>query len=401
MRVSTFQFYNLNTNNLTNLQSQNNRTLQQLSSGKQINTAADDPVANIAIENLKQQSAMLSQYEANINLANNRLRQEEPHLASYENLLMNARDIMLAGNDGSLSLENRRVHASDLKANLDSLLSLANSQDESGNYLFAGTDSDTKPFVEQAGVVTYVGNSGQRTAMVGDGVSVPVNDPGNEVFMNVPVASGAYQADYANATMSEKFFIESAEVVNPALTQAPSYQFDFVNDGAGNVAYEVYDDGGTLVSGPTAFDPTQPIAFQGVEVTLSGDPQIGDSLTMAQQESRDVFTVMNRAISMLESHEGLTGPNAQAEYAQLLGDLGEVFNHATGVRAEVGNRMKALETYENQHSDMKLVSESVKSTLEDLDYAAAISEFERQSLAMNALTETFGKMSGTSLFDFV
>lgn len=401
MRVSTFQFYNLNTNNLTNLQSQNNKTLQKLSSGKEVSTAADDPVANIAIENLKQQSAVLAQYEANINLANNRLSQEEPYLASYETLVMSMKDVMLEGNDGSLSWDSRKVHASDLRSNLDALVSLANSQDESGNYLFAGTASDTQPFVNAGGVVTYVGNSGQRTATIGDGVTLPVNDPGDEVFFNVPIASGDYQADYASATMTEKFFVESAQVVNPTLTQAPGYRFDFVDDGAGNVAYEVYDDGGTLVTGPTAFDPTQPLAFDGIEVTISGDPSIGDSLSMAEQESRDPFSIINRAIEMLESEEGLKSPQAQAEYGQLLGDITEVFNHATGVRAEVGNRMKALETFENQHSDMKLVSEGVKSNLEDLDYAAAISEFERQTLAMNALTQTFGRVNSTTLFDFI
>ncbi|SDK06109.1 flagellar hook-associated protein 3 FlgL [Ferrimonas sediminum] len=401
MRVSTFQFYNLNTNNLTNLQSQNNRTLQQLSSGKQINTAADDPVANIAIENLKQQSAMLSQYEANINLANNRLRQEEPHLASYENLLMSTRDIMLAGNDGALSQDSREVHASDLAASLEAMLSLANTQDESGNYIFAGTKTDTPPFMSQGGTVSYAGNSGQRTAMVGDGVSVPVNDPGDEVFMSIPIGSGDYQADYANATMSDKFFVESARVVNPGVPQSGSYQFDFIDDGSGNLAYEVYDGGGTRVAGPAAFDNSSAIAFDGIEVVISGEPKIGDSMTLNEGTEQDVFGIMNRAIDMLNTPNGLQGPAAQAEYAQILADFNEAFNHATGVRAEVGNRMKALDTFEAQHSDMKLVSESVKSNLEDLDYAAAISEFERQSLAMNALTKTFGQMGNTSLFDFV
>ncbi|TKB47252.1 flagellar hook-associated protein FlgL [Ferrimonas sediminicola] len=401
MRVSTFQFYNLNTNNLTNLQSQTNKTLQKLSSGKEISTAADDPVANIAIENLKQQSAVLAQYEANINLANNRLSQEEPYLASYETMVMSMKDVLLEGNDGSLSWDSRKVYASELKSNLDALVSLANSQDESGNYLFAGTASDTQPFVDAGGVITYAGNSGQRTASVGDGVTLPVNDPGDEVFFNVPIAAGDYQADYAGATMSGSFFMDSAEIVNPAVAQAPGYRFDFVDDGAGNVAYEVYDNGGTLVTGPTAFDPSQPLAFDGIEVSFSGEPQIGDSLAIGEQPSRDVFSIANRAIEMLESEQGLEGPNAQAEYAQLLGDLTEVFNHATGIRAEVGNRMKALDTFEKQHSDMKLVSEGVKSNLEDLDYAAAISEYERQTLAMNALTKTFGTVNSTSLFDFI
>lgn len=402
MRVSTYQFYNMNTNNLTNLQSSTNKVLQQLSSGKQVNTAADDPVANIAIENLKQQSAMLGQYEANINLANNRLKQEEPHLSSYETLVMSIRDTMLEANDGSLSADSRKVHADDLKSQFDALVALANSQDESGNYIFSGTASNTKPFVDAGGTVNYAGNSGQRTAMVSDGIEVITNDPGDEVFMGVRIAAGDYQADYANATMDGKFFVEKAEIVDPTQNPQSDYRFNFVDDGAGNVAYEITDSTGTLRTPvPVAFDPTQPIVIDGIEFTFSGEPKIGDELVLNEQKTSDPFTIINRTIELLENESGLSANQVQAEYGQLLGDLTEVFNHATGVRAEVGNRMKSLDTYEAQHSDMKLVSESVKSSLEDLDYASAISEFERQNLAMNALTETFGKVSGVSLFDYI
>ncbi len=404
MRIATNQFYHLNTTNLLRLQSDTNGTLQHLSSGKKIHTAADDPVASIVLENLKQQNQQISQYKANINLANNRLSQQEGRLGEYENLIMNSRDLIVQGNDGALSDENKGALAQDLRETREAILALANNQDESGNFLFGGYQTNTKPFIEDAnGNVSYQGDSGRREALVADGVSVPVNEAGDRIFMAVPNASGDYRADYANATMSGEWFVESAKVVNPGAHTPGNFSVEFVDDGAGNVNVQVLDDAtppNTLLPSQP-FDATVPLSFNGMEVQLSGQPEIGDAVTLSGQSEVDIFSTLKDVIDMLETPAGLVGNKAQAQYAQALADMGETMTHASVVRAESGNHLKSLDTFKAQHDNLELVAASAQSTLEDLDYAKAITDFEKQSMAMNALSQTFGKVSGLSLFNYI
>jgi len=42
-----------------------------------------------------------------------------------------------------------------------------------------------------------------------------------------------------------------------------------------------------------------------------------------------------------------------------------------------------------------------RSTLEDLDYAEAVSRFERQLLALQASQQSFVKIEGLSLFNYL
>ncbi|MBY5992939.1 flagellar hook-associated protein FlgL [Ferrimonas balearica] len=402
MRVATNQFYNLNTSNLLRIQSDANTTLAHLSSGKRVHTAGDDPVASIVLENLKQQGQQLSQYMANINLANNRLSQQESRIGEYETLLMNSRDLIVQGNDGALSDENKGAIAQDLTETRDAILALANNQDESGNFLFAGFQTQSKPFIEDPnGVVSYQGDNGVREAVVADGVTVPVNESGERIFMSIPNASGDYRADYANAVMSDQWFVEQANVTNPAVHVQDNFQIQFLDDGFGNVNVEVTDSGGAVVLPSQPFDVTVPLNFNGMEVQLSGNPQIGDSVTLGPQTEVDIFSTLQEAIDMLNTPSGLVGDREQAQYAQALADAGQAITHASVIRAESGNHLKSLETYQEQHENLELVAASAQSSLEDLDYAKAITEFEKQSLAMNSLSQTFGKLSGLTLFNYI
>ncbi|MBY6186068.1 flagellar hook-associated protein FlgL [Marinobacter hydrocarbonoclasticus] len=404
MRIATNQFYHLNTTNLLRLQSDANRTLGHLSSGKKIHTAADDPVASIVLENLKQQGQQINQYKANINLANNRLSQQEGRLAEYETLTMNARDLLMQANDGALSDENKKALALDLKETREAILALANNQDESGNFLFGGYQTGAKPFaVDANGAVVYQGDSGRREAVVADGVSVPVNDTGDRVFMSIPNGSGDYRADYANATMTGEWFVEQANITNPAAHTPANFTIQFVDDGAGNVNVEVWDDA-TPPTNPVPsqpFDASVPLSFNGMEVQLSGTPEIGDSVTIGEQPEVDIFSSLQDAITMLETPAGLVGEREQAQYAQIIADVGSTLTHASVIRAETGNYLKSLDTYQTQHENLELVAASAQSNLEDLDYAKAITEFEKQSMAMNALSQTFGKVSGLTLFNYI
>jgi flagellar hook-associated protein 3 FlgL len=60
-----------------------------------------------------------------------------------------------------------------------------------------------------------------------------------------------------------------------------------------------------------------------------------------------------------------------------------------------------LENQRSKHLDVELNISKGKSSIEDLDFAKAISEFEQSKIALQASQQTFSKVQGLSLFNYI
>lgn len=101
MRISTSQMFTQNTNNILQKQTETAKLLEQLSSGKKVNTSGDDPVAALGIDNLNQQQALVDQFLKNIDYAKNHLGIAESKLGSAEELVTGLREQILRGVNGA------------------------------------------------------------------------------------------------------------------------------------------------------------------------------------------------------------------------------------------------------------------------------------------------------------
>ena len=400
MRISTAQMFNQNTSSISKGQSATNKLLEQLASGKKINTAGDDPVAAIGVDNLRQKNALVDQFVKNIDYAQNRLSITESKIGSSETLISSMREQLLRSGNGSLSQSERQMIADEMKGSLEELLSIANTQDESGNYIFAGNKTDNPPFAfDNNGQIIYSGDNGERQSVVASGVTVGTNVPGDTVFMNAPNPLGDYGVNYLPSQQGD-FVVEKAEIFDSAAHLEDTYTFKFV-DNAGVLDLQVEDSSGAIVSTVPNFDPSNPVSFNGIEVQLSGTPVAGDSFTMEPLESVSILDSLNEAIAMLEDPAIANSPQGNSKLAQLLNNIDSGQNQVSAARSIAGNSLKGLESISTNHAEEKIVNESALSMLEDLDYAEAITEFEKQQLALNAVSSVFGKVGSISLFDYI
>ncbi|WP_335919138.1 flagellar hook-associated protein FlgL [Shewanella algae] len=401
MRISTSQMYQQNLNSILQKQTDTNRILEQLSSGKKVNTAGDDPVAAIGIDNLYQQNALVQQYLKNVDYSKNHLSMAESKLGSAETLVTSIREQMLRAVNGTLAPSERQMIADELRGSLDELMSIANTQDESGNYLFSGFSTDNQPFAfDASGNMVYSGDSGVRDALVAQGVAMGTNIPGDSAFMKVPNGLGDYGVNYL-ASQTGDFRVLSAKIDNPAAHVADTYTFNFTDNGAGGVDLEVLDSGGTAVANVANFDASNPVSFNGIEVKLDGTPAGGDSFTMEPDAEVPIFDTIQQAIDLLEDPNRVNTPEGKAELAQLLNNVDSGLNQLSVARGVAGNNLKCLESYSSNHTEEELVNKSALSLLEDLDYASAITEFQKQQLALNAVSNVFSRVGSVSLFDFI
>ena len=400
MRISTAQMFHQTSSNVLKGQSATSQILEQLASGKKVNTAGDDPVAAAGINNLNQQSALTNQFLKNIDYASNRLAVSESKIGSAETLIQSMHEGMLRSVNGTLTDTDRQAIADEMRSSLEELMSIANSKDESGNSLFGGFKTDGAPFAfDNNGKVVYSGDSGVRDSIVASGVTVGSNIAGDSVFMNAANALGDYSVNYS-ASQTGSFTVESAKVTDSTLPVAGDYSFAFADDGAGGLELNVTDSLGVVTTIPN-FDPSQPVAVDGIELQFKGTPVAGDTFSMSPETQSNIFDTLNSAISLLEDGAKLNSPQGQSEMAQLLNNVSSGQELMASSRSVAGNSLKSLESYTSSHKEDQLINQSALSLLEDLDYAEAITEFEKQQLALNAVSSVFSKVGSTSLFDYI
>ncbi|QBF81756.1 flagellar hook-associated protein FlgL [Shewanella maritima] len=399
MRISTGQMFHQTTTSILNRQSDTNRILEQLSTGKKINTAGDDPVAAIGIDNLTQQNALVDQYVKNIDYAKNRLGVTEGKLGSAETLIASMREQLQRGANGSLSQTERQMVAEEMRQSLDELMSIANTKDESGRYLFAGTEVNQLPFAFDAnGEIIYSGDSGVRDSVVSSGITIGTNVPGDTAFMNAPNPLGDYGVNYLPSQQGD-FTVQKASIFDDNVHVSGTYTFDFV-DNAGVIDLQITDPNGATTTVPN-FDPTNPVTINGMEVKVEGTPAAGDSFTLEPQETVSILDTLNQALAYLEDPDAVSTPQNKSILAQLLNNVDSGQNQVSTARGIAGNSLKSLESISTNHAEEKVVNSSALSLLEDLDYAEAITEFEKQQLALNAVSSVFGQVGSLSLFNYI
>lgn len=282
MRVSTSQIYNIANIGMAKAQAAVTRTDEQISSGKRLLSPADDPVAATTILQLTQELSRIEQFNKNITIAENNLNLEEVALESITNLIHRMKEIgVAAGNTAVLTAEDYKAYAAEVDSRIEELLNLQNTRSSTGQYIFAGYQGGTQPFVSDGGGnYSYRGDEGQLRLQASSTVTVPVSDSGKRIFVDIP--SGHNTINTANNPAnrsSPAAFISVGQVVDQEAFDdffpedmvvsfnAPSA----VAPAAANYTITERSSGRVLVAN-ALYTPGQEIEVEGVSFAISGSP---------------------------------------------------------------------------------------------------------------------------------
>ena len=141
MRVSTAYMFDQNLSAMLKQQTELGQTQQQISTGKRILKPSDDPVASVAILNLQREFNLTEQYLTNADKAENNLVVEEGALKSSTDILQRIRELAVQGLNSTNTIDDRSAIALEMSQLNEQLLSLANTKNSSGNYLFLSTQA--------------------------------------------------------------------------------------------------------------------------------------------------------------------------------------------------------------------------------------------------------------------
>jgi flagellar hook-associated protein 3 FlgL len=186
MKISTPLFFDRSTQMLSDVQGQLAKTQEQLSTGKQIVRPSDAPDKASTVTRLDTTIARQLGYQDTLKSVNVRLTAEETSLKNASDVLDRIKELAMQGANGSLNAQDRQSVALEMRTLREQLLSLANSQDANGNYLFSGSKATQPAFSKDAnGNVIYQGDQARMKVNVGDNRMMNLNMPGSDVFVRV------------------------------------------------------------------------------------------------------------------------------------------------------------------------------------------------------------------------
>ena len=210
MKISTTLYFDRATQQLGNVQGELAKTQEQLSTGKQIVKPSDSPDKASLVTRLESELARQASYRNTLKSVNTRLQTEETALINTSNVMTRVKELAIQAASDSLSPADRQSIALEISSLKEQVLSLANTQDTNGNYLFSGSRVGSPAFGKDAkGQVVYLGDESRMKVAVGDNRRMNLNMPGTDAFVKVSrddgkgnkVGGGFFKAidDLANA----------------------------------------------------------------------------------------------------------------------------------------------------------------------------------------------------------
>lgn len=373
------------------------QTQTQISTGSRVNQPSDDPLAAAQMREIEASLARMDQYQSNALLAQNRLGLEEEALVGVVNGLQRIRELAVQANNATSGQGSRDAIAVELRQQFTNLLALANGTDGQGRYLFAGFSEQTQPFVQTAGGVSYAGDDGQHSVKISDNRLLATGDSGSAVFERIRNGNGTF-ALAANPANIGTGVLGAGTVIDPALFVADTYTIEFTTA----TDYEVRDSGGGLVAAGTYAQP-QTISFLGIQIELDGDPAVNDTFTVSPSVNQSVFETVSDLITAIETPAASSSSLAflHNEVGQALADLDMALEHVIDVRAEIGGRLRAVDSEISLNEGFSVQLSETLSGIQDLDYAEAISSLTQQLFGLEASQQAFARMQGLSLFRFL
>jgi flagellar hook-associated protein 3 FlgL len=373
-------------------------TQNQISSGLAFTTPAQDPAGAGEVDGYNQILAQSEQYTANANAAQTSLNTEGSALTQVTSQLQSLRDLALQANSGTESSQNLSALATQAQQIEQSLLSLANTQDGNGNYIFSGYSTQTQPFSLTATGASYAGDQGQQQVQIAAGQTVAAGDNGDAVFNQIKNGNGTFTVA-ANAANTGTGLIGTTAVNSPTSYSGDGYSIQFTAADA----YQVTDTTTNTVVTSGTYTAGQAIDFGGVQVTLNGQPAAGDSFTVSPSTNQGLFTTVQNLINALQA--GINGTTGTTQLSNALAgsinDIDQALGQISTVQASVGGRLNSITTQLSVASSQQLQLQQSISSLQGLDYAKAITTLDSQNTTLSAAMQAFSLTQGLTLFKYI
>ena len=398
MRIASSNAYDLTIANINAQQVQLANLQNQLSSGKSINQASDDPAGAALAERLTMSTTQITSQQSALTVQQNSMTQIESTLGSSVSALQQIRTLVVSAGDSTLTSANRASIAQQITALRNQLLGYANTVGANGVPVFGGLGSGTTPFTDTPTGVQYNGNSGQRSTTAS---SIPSTMDGQAVWLNVKTGNGVFQTSLG-ATNTGTLWTDSGTVTTPGSLTGDSYQVAFNVSAATPpvTTYNVVDQTtGTTVSTNQPYTDGQTIQFAGMSFTAHGTPANGDTVNLAPSTRTSVFSVLDAAAAAINN---APDSNVLTQNISLaLSQIDSSISHLTAAQGAAGTLLNQADSISTNQQNLSVQITTDLSTTQDLNMVQGISNFQNQQTSYQAALQSYAQVQKLSLFNYL
>ena len=449
-RVGTANMYDNSIRNVSARQTSLVNLQENLTSGKRVVRASDDPVSAAQAERALTRISRIQTEQRALENQRNAIAQAESTMGDAISLVQEARQLMVSAGSGTLTSNDRATIANQLQSLRDQLTAVANRTDTNGIPLLGALGSAQSPFMGPLNSTPDYLFAGQAGQTASDGVTLPNTLDGDSAFMFDAKRDGSFHAAITPGTSTvivpgattpsvpamgqpNRALTTSAITVaegtnfnkNPATGLAYTYSVSFSNvtlDPATNTLSATYNVSSTDPAFvPPAAQTLNPIKIgekgefninglppgmsmkvttlptKAVDGTITLSPANGDTINISPQAS--VFSVIDKAIAEIKA-----APNsnvaAQAS-GQALANIDIGLERMSNIRSYAGELLNRADRITGDQSKRSEQLEADRSRAEDLDMIKGISDFQNQQTGYQAALQTYASVQKLSLFNYI
>jgi flagellar hook-associated protein 3 FlgL len=411
MQISTNEFLLGSLSDLLTQESNLNQLNQQIATGETMLDPSSDPAGAGQAVDLASAINRLNYDAANAQAATQSIQSQLSALQQVSTVVDQLQQVVAQGaNAGNSTATNQQLVSTAQNA-LQELLSLANSQDADGNYIFSGSATNTPPFTTLAnGQIVFTGDAGSNQLEVAPSISVATALSGESIFANIPAGTNGVAVTAAAANTGTAYAavngITSPSQLNSERLAGTQYEIAFSAGSGGALDYTVT--GGTGAPGSASFSstattvasgsyaPGSDLEFGGLDIGITGTPAAGDQFFVNPAGTSSLFQTVQGLISALGS--GTSNPQ-QIENA--IANLDGAQTSILSAQATLGSNLAEIQGVQAADSTTSTNDQAQLSTLQSANLPEVLANYSEGVTALQAAEAAFAKIQNLSLFSLI
>lgn len=355
----------------------------QLSTGKKITRASQDPVIAMNGMRYRSQVTEIEQFDRNLSEVYNWMDNADATLDKVGETLQRIRELAVQVSNDTYEETQRGNVAKEVDQLLEHLISLANTR-SNNKYIFNGTNT-TNPPVDATNLFVSFDDLEQRL----NGMTAI-----EEIEYEITYDGNRYVLDTENSDLTQNTFVFRTAGEEKTIT---------INTADDTITYVYEDEEGEEVS--SSLDKEQLVVVNKnavstndyqVEIELLKGVHVPVNITPSNVFSTEFFGVIKQFSDALKNSdttaENLTG---------FIDNIDTLINKVVDERAELGARYNRVEMIEDRVKEQEVIAKRIMSDNEDADIAEVITELLTAENVHRANLATMARIMQPTLMDFL
>jgi flagellar hook-associated protein 3 FlgL len=379
---------------------------EELSTGKQLLQASDNPTAVANDLRLRTTGAIMDQNGKNITDGLNFMQVSDTAMQSMNTIMQRIRELAVQGSSDTLGSAERGYIQQEQDQLFRQVVGLLDTNYK-GDFIFGGTQSKIEPFPIDSSTASGLADYQKLKMAYFNGATLGVGQPAqiknafdNTAMTNIlpgslKLSDGAvnyvegkdYTVDYVNGTITPLNAALAVDLSDGGTFTGPNYQaggFSLTFDRVGR-GKDVF--GTTVSNGGDVLREIEPGIVTAVNIP-------GDDLITNRATGTDLIT------SMIRMGQNLV-QNNQPGISNSITDVDNVMQALLSSEGKNGARVNRFDTTQTRNEDQVTQNTSLLSNLEDADMADAATKFSLDQMVYDAALKSASMAIQPSLVNYL